>query len=102
MGVSVYAAKNLGDVVYVELPTLDEEFKAGDTIGAVESVKSASDILAPISGKVKEVNNKLGEKPGNINKEPEGEAWIAKIEVEDAKEMDDLMGDVEYGQFTAE
>ena len=102
IGVSVYAAKNLGDVVYVELPTLDQEVNAGDSIGAVESVKSASDIMTPVSGKIIEANDVLEEKPGTINKSPESEGWIARIEVKDAAEISELMGDVEYGQFTAE
>ena len=75
---------------------------AGDTIGAVESVKSASDILCPISGKIIEGNSALEEKPGMINKGPEGEGWIAKIEVKDAGELEGLMGGEEYDKFTAE
>ena len=99
---SVYAAKNLGDVVYVELPALDLEVSAGDSIGAVESVKSASDIMTPVSGKIIEANDVLQEKPGTINKGPEGEGWIAKLEVKDTAELKELMSDIEYGQFTAE
>ena len=102
IGISVYAAKNLGDVVFVELPTLDLEVSAGDSIGAVESVKSASDIMTPVSGKIIEANDVLQEKPGTINKGPEGEGWIARIQVKDAAEINELMNDVEYGQFTAE
>ncbi|KAI9879856.1 MAG: glycine cleavage system H-protein subunit, partial [Pleopsidium flavum] len=79
IGISTYAAKALGDVVYVELPTADLEVNAGDSIGAVESVKSASDIMTPVSGKIIEANNVLEEKPGTINKGPEGEGWIARI-----------------------
>jgi len=102
IGVSVFAAKNLGDVVYVELPTPDLEVSAGDSIGAVESVKSASDIMTPVSGKIIEANDVLQEKPGTINKGPESEGWIARIEVKDGDELKELMSDVEYGQFTAE
>jgi glycine cleavage system H protein len=85
-------------VVYVELPTTDLEVTKGDTIGAVESVKSASDIMTPISGKITETNGLLEEKPGTINKGPEGEGWLAKIEVADAKEMDGLMTKEQYDQ----
>ena len=81
IGISTYAAKALGDVVYVELPTKDLTVSKGDTIGAVESVKSASDIMTPVSGKVIEANGALEEKPGGINKAPEGDGWIARIEV---------------------
>lgn len=102
IGVSVYAAKNLGDVVFVELPAIDLEVAAGDSMGAVESVKSASDILTPVSGKIIEANNVLQEKPGTINKSPEGEGWIARIQVKDAGELETLMSMDDYGKFTAE
>ncbi|KAF6238281.1 hypothetical protein HO173_003561 [Letharia columbiana] len=102
IGVSVYAAKNLGDVVFVELPALDLEIKAGDSMGAVESVKSASDILSPVSGKIIEANDVLQEKPGTINKSPEGEGWIARIQVKDGGEVEKLMSMDEYAKFTAE
>ena len=102
IGVSIYAAKSLGDVVFAELPQLDLDVTAGDSIGAVESVKSASDILTPVSGKIIEANNVLQEKPGTINQSPEGEGWIARIEVKDMGEMENLMSLDEYAKFTAE
>ena len=102
IGVSVYAAKSLGDVVFVELPALDIEVTAGDSMGAVESVKSASDILTPVSGKIIEANNILEEKPATINKSPEGEGWIARIQVKDGGELESLMSMDEYAKFTAE
>ena len=71
-------------------------------MGAVESVKSASDILTPVSGKIIEANDVLQEKPGTINKSPEGEGWIAKIQVRDAGEVENLMSMDEYAKFTAE
>ena len=81
---------------------MELEVKAGDSFGAVESVKSASDINSPVSGKVIEVNDVLGDKPGTINKGPEAEGWIAKIEVQDQGEMGSLMGKEAYDEFTAE
>ena len=102
IGISTFAAKSLGDVVYVELPTPDLEVNAGDAIGAVESVKSASDIYAPIGGKVIEGNSVLEEKPGTINKGPEGEGWIAKIEIKDKGELDALMDLEAYKKHTEE
>ncbi|KAL8661323.1 MAG: hypothetical protein Q9202_005688 [Teloschistes flavicans] len=104
IGVTYFAASALGDVVYVELPTLDLSVSAGDSIGAVESVKSASDIMTPITGKVVATNEKLEVKPGLINEGPEGEGWIARIEVgEDGRgEMGGLMGKEEYTAFTEE
>lgn len=102
IGVSTYAAKALGDVVFVELPTPDSEVSAGDTIGAVESVKSASDILTPVSGTILEGNSVLEEKPATINKSPESEGWIAKIKVNDAKDLESLMDAEAYAKFTEE
>jgi glycine cleavage system H protein len=101
LGISEYAAKALGDVVYIELPQVDMEINAGDAIGAVESVKSASDILTPVSGTVKEVNSALEEKPAGINKDPEGEGWIAKLEMDGSPEGK-LMSKEEYTAFTEE
>ena len=102
IGVSKYAAEALGDVVYVELPTLGLEIGAGDTIGSVESVKSASDIMTPVSGVVTEINSLLEQKPGTINKSPEGDGWLAKMQIENTEEMDNLMSAEEYRQFTDE
>ena len=87
--------------MYIELPTLDTEISAGDTIGAVESVKSASDVLSPIAGKVIATNEVLEVKPGIINKAPEGEGWIAEIEVGKG-EVEGLMDGEEYRKFTEE
>ncbi|KAF2678578.1 hypothetical protein K458DRAFT_423020 [Lentithecium fluviatile CBS 122367] len=101
LGISEYAAKSLGDVVYVELPQVDLEISAGDAIGAVESVKSASDILTPVSGTVVEVNSTLEQKPGSLNKDPEGESWIAKLTVEGEPEGK-MMSKEEYTAFTEE
>jgi len=104
IGISTYASAALGDVVYVELPTPGLEVSKGDSIGAVESVKSASDIMTPVSGKIIEGNSVLEEKPGTINKGPEGEGWIARIEVgeEGRGEVEGLMGAEEYGRLVEE
>ena len=102
IGITNYASKALGDVVYVELPELGLEVSKGDTIGAVESVKSASDIMTPVSGTIKEANAVLEEKPGVINKGPEAEGWLAKIEVTDAAELEGLMTAEEYEAFEKE
>jgi len=106
IGISNYAAHALGDVVYVELPTIPLEVSAGDSIGAVESVKSASDINSPISCTIVEVNSLLEEKPGSINKGPEdtgaGGGWVAKVEVGEAgvKDLDGLMDAEAYKKFS--
>ncbi|GAM89008.1 hypothetical protein ANO11243_070420 [Dothideomycetidae sp. 11243] len=100
IGISTYAAAALGDVVFVELPEADVEFGAGDSIGAVESVKSASDIMAPVAGTIIESNSALADTPGNINKSPEGDAWLAKIKLADPAEVEALMDADAYKQFT--
>lgn len=99
IGITEYASKALGDVVFVELPEVGMECGKGDTIGAVESVKSASDIMSPVSGQVTEVNEVLSEKPGTINKGPEGEGWYAKIELTDVAELEGLMSKEDYDAF---
>lgn len=99
---TAYAAKALGDVVFVELPATETAVSAGDSIGAVESVKSASDILTPVSGTVIEVNSVLEEKPGTINKSPMEEGWIAKLEISDASELDALMDESAYDKHIDE
>ena len=108
IGLSQYAAEELGDVVYVELPEEGREVGKGDAIGAVESVKSAADINAPISCKITHVNRLLEEKPGTINQVPEddshGGGWIAKVEVGEAgvKELEGLMDAEAYKAYTSE
>ncbi|KAL1840051.1 hypothetical protein VTJ49DRAFT_827 [Mycothermus thermophilus] len=108
VGISEYAAKQLGDIVYVELPEEGKEVSAGDAIGAVESVKSAADINSPISCKITQVNLVLEEKPGTINQVAEddshGGGWIAKVQVTEQglKDLEGLMDPDAYAAFTAE
>lgn len=109
VGISEYAAEQLGDVVYVELPeTSGEWIEQGDALGAVESVKSASDINAPIRCKVTSANSGLEEKPSTINQVPEddshGGGWIARVEVDEegAKQAEALMDEAAYKAFTSE
>ncbi|KAL4956724.1 glycine cleavage H-protein-domain-containing protein [Aspergillus filifer] len=90
IGITKYAANSLGDVVYVELPEAGLEVGAGEPVGAVESVKSASDVLSPVSGTVIKGNSILEDKAKFINEAPEGDAWIAEIEVKDKSEVEGL------------
>lgn len=107
IGISEYAAEALGDVVYVELPEEGKEVEAGDAVGAVESVKSAADINAPVACRVTHANLELEEKPGTINKVPEddsaGGGWIAKVVIDEkgVKDLEALMSPEEYKAFTA-
>jgi len=96
ISVTDYAQKSLGDVVFVELPAKGTAVKQGDQIGAVESVKAASDIYSPVSGGVVEVNEALNDQPGLINKSPEHEAWLCKIELTDPSEVEKLMDSEQY------
>ncbi|KAK4142308.1 glycine cleavage H-protein-domain-containing protein [Dichotomopilus funicola] len=108
IGISEYAANQLGDIVYVELPEEKKEVEAGDPIGAVESVKSASDINSPVSGTIIHSNLVLEEKPGTINQVAEddshGGGWVAKIEVSEQglKDFERLLDEAEYKEFTTE
>ena len=102
-GISAHAASALGDVVFVELPETGLELEAGDTMGAVESVKSASDLYAPVGGKIVEANGQLENSPGIINKSPESDGWIAKIELKDGEAervKEKLMQAEDYKKFT--
>ncbi|EGS20942.1 putative mitochondrial glycine cleavage system H protein [Thermochaetoides thermophila DSM 1495] len=107
VGISEYAAKTLGDIVYVELPEEGLEVQAGDAIGAVESVKSAADIYSPVACKITQVNLLLEEKPGTVNQVPEddshGGGWIAKVQLTEQglKDFEALMDADAYAEFTA-
>ncbi|KAK6350204.1 hypothetical protein TWF696_006442 [Orbilia brochopaga] len=104
VGITNYAQDKLGEVVYIELPEEGAEIEAGDSLGAVESVKSASDIISPVFGTVSEVNAALQEKPALVNSSAEGEdGWIAKLDVtreEVERALDELMDEQAYTDFT--
>ena len=96
VGISDHAQHELTDIVYVELPAVGKQATAGETICVVESVKTASDIYSPISGKVIAVNNELTANPGLVNSDPYGEGWIFKVEVAGGSEAGDLMSAADY------
>jgi len=96
MGITDYAQSSLGDVVFVELPAPGSEVEAGEPLGAVESVKAASDIYSPVTGTVQKVNKKLAEQPGLLNKSPEKDGWLCKIKLTEPDELDDLLTAEEY------
>ena len=95
-GITDYAQEELGDIVYVELPVEGEEFEKGDVIGVVESVKTVSDLYAPVSGTIEKVNLSLEESPGLINEDPFGDGWIAVVEFDDESELENLLNAEEY------
>ncbi|KAJ5166896.1 Glycine cleavage system H protein [Penicillium canariense] len=98
IGITKYAANSLGDVVFVELPEADLEVGAGEPVGAVESVKSASDVLSPVAGKVIRGNAVLEDDAKTINASAEGDGWIAEIEVADVAELDALLDEAAYNE----
>jgi len=101
VGITDYAQSSLGDIVYVELPEVDDEFEKEEAFGAVESVKAASDVFMPVGGKVVEVNEELIDDPALLNADPY-ENWMIKIEIADKAELDELMTSEEYEKFLAE
>ena len=101
IGITDFAQKELGDVVYVELPKVGTELIAGKEFGVVESVKAASDLYSPVSGTVAETNVALNDKPALLNTDPYGEAWMIKIEVNDPAEVEALLDAAAYEALLA-
>ena len=99
IGVTAYAAEQLGDVVFVELPEVGKDVKAGDQLAVVESVKAASDVYAPISGEVVAANTDLPDAPETVNAVPEAGGWFAKIKLSNPSEVDALMDRTAYEAF---
>lgn len=100
VGISDHAQSELGDVVFVDLPDIGKEFKAGETFGVVESVKAASDVYSPLSGEVIEVNTELTTKPATINADPYKAGWIMKLKLADQSEVSKLMDATAYKAST--
>lgn len=96
VGISDHAQAELGDMVYVELPEPGMSYAQGDACAVVESVKAASDIYAPVSGEVVEVNEALEDDPGLVNSDPYGDGWLFRMELSDESELDDMMDADEY------
>ena len=99
VGISDYAQKQLGDVVFVELPDVGAEFGKGDEAAVVESVKAASEVYSPVSGEVTEVNAGLETAPEQVNASPAGEGWFLKLRLKDISELDSLMSEDSYKTF---
>ena len=99
IGITAYAQEQLGDIAFIELPEVGKSVKQFDEICSIESIKAASDIYAPLSGKVVEVNKKLDSSPQLINSSPYQEGWIVKIEISDPNEKDKLMNSIDYRTF---
>ena len=99
-GISVYAQDQLGDVVFVEVPDVGRSMDKGDELAVIESVKAASEVYAPISGEVVEVNEDLEDNPSQVNEDAQGAGWFAKVKIADASELDELMDEAAYSEYT--
>jgi glycine cleavage system H protein len=99
VGISDYAQSQLGDVVFVELPSVGKTLSKGDEAAVVESVKAASEVYAPVSGEVVEVNSDLEASPGTVNEDPAGRGWFMKIRLTNPGELDGLMTEEQYQEF---
>jgi len=102
VGITAFAQEQLGDVVFVELPKVGTRVRAHQTFGVVESVKAVSDLFAPVSGEVVEVNAELAQKPETVNQDPYGRGWMLLVTSADAKEWEQLLTATQYEQFVAE
>jgi len=99
IGITDYAQKELGDIVYVDLPKPGTHLEKGKTLGSVESVKAVSDIFAPVSGEVAEINPLLATAPEKLNEDPHGEAWLVKIKLSSPDEIKDLLSAEKYQEY---
>lgn len=101
IGISAYAAKQLGSIVYVDMPEVDDEVEKGEDFGAIESVKAASDLFAPVSGTVVEINEALEDNPKLVGEDPMAN-WIIKVEMSDPKQLDELLDQEAYDKLCAD
>lgn len=99
IGITDYAQKELGDVVFVELPQVGSQLDAADELGSIESVKAVSELFSPVSGEVTEVNEALADNPALVNTDPWGDGWMIRIKVSDPTEIDELMTAEEYDEY---
>ncbi len=99
VGITEHAATQLGDIVFVELPEIETMVAKGDEVCVIESVKAASDILAPLDGEIVEVNDKLTDNPALVNEDPLGAAWFFKMKIDDLSALDEFMDEDEYKDF---
>ncbi len=102
IGVTDFAQEELGDIVFVELPEVEEEFEKDDSFGVLESVKAVSDTFIPVSGRIIEVNENLLDNPELINDDPYGDGWLIKVDPADDSELDELLSAEEYAEFIEE
>lgn len=102
IGITEYAQGELGDIVFVELPETDDDIDEGESFGSVESVKTVSELYAPVSGKVVETNDELEDSPEFVNESPYEKAWMVKVELSDESQLDELMSADQYSEMIGE
>lgn len=102
VGITDYAEQQLGEIVYVELPSVGDKVSKNDPFGVVESIKTASDVYAPLGGTVVAVNEQLSDNPEIINEDPYGQGWLIKVKIRDRADLDDLLESDEYEALVAE
>ena len=99
IGITDHAQGELGDIIFVEFPDIDQEIEKDEPFGTIEAVKTVADLFAPISGKVTEINEDLENSPESVNSDPYGEGWIVKVSIDNAGELDELMTPEQYGDL---
>lgn len=102
VGLTDYAQRELGDIIYVDVTSVGNDVTMGDTFGTVEAVKTVSDMYAPVSGKITEFNSAVNDNPASVNQDPYGEGWLIKMEISDASELDSLLSADEYRKLIGE
>jgi len=100
IGITDYAQNSLGDVVYVELPKVNDEFAANEAFGSVESVKAVSEVFTPVAGIVSQINESLADEPESVNTDPYGSGWMIRVKMSNRGEVDSLLTAAEYEDFT--
>ena len=100
VGITDYAQDSLGDVVYVELPKVGDEFAANESFGSVESVKAVSEVFCPVSGEIVGINETLSDTPEAVNQDPYGEGWMIRVQMSNPGEVDSMLTAAEYEDFT--
>lgn len=99
IGITDHAQSELGDIIFVEFPDIDQVIEKDEPFGTIEAVKTVADLFAPISGKVTEINENLEDSPESVNSDPYGEGWIVKVSIDNAGELDELMTPEQYGDL---
>ena len=100
VGITDYAQNSLGDVVYVELPKVGDDFTANESFGSVESIKAVSEVFSPVSGRIAGINETLADTPEQVNQDPYGEGWMIRVQMSNPGEVDSLLTAAEYEDFT--